>query len=184
MSKPSKGNSTRELPEEGQHAAVCKIIADLGTQKSAKEDWPDRKIILLLFELVDESTKDKVVYQTMRLTFTAKSKGLLKVMKPWQGVKKLDEYDMADALNKAANITIEHNGEYANIVAVTAPLKGQKIAKGFMKPTSVFLDETFDAEEFESLPEWIKNIIVDSPEYDEVSQPKKGSAKAKAKGKK
>jgi len=173
MSKPGRGNSTpRELPDEGQHSAICKIVADLGTQKSNNPDWADRHTILLLFELTELSTKQKPAYQTLQLTFTDKSKGLLKTMKAWQGVKKLSDYDMEDALNKPANITIEHNGEYANITAVTAPIKGQKIPKGFMSPLALFLDDTFDAETFESLPEWVKDKIMDSPEYEEVSAPK------------
>lgn len=173
MSKPGRGNSTpRELPDEGQHSAICKIIADLGTQKSNNPEWADRHVILLLFELTELSTKQKSAYQTLQLTFTDKSKGLLKTMKAWQQVKKLSDYDMLDALNKPANITIEHNGEYANITAVTALIKGQKVPKGFMSPLALFLDDSFDAETFESMPEWIKDKIMDSPEYEEVSAPK------------
>lgn len=172
MSKPSRSKSNRELPEEGSHMAMCKGVIDLGTQESKNPDWADRKIILLLFELTDLSTKQEPVFQTMQLTFTSKSKNLLKIMKSWRGVKDLADYDMEDALNKPALVTIEHNGDYANITAVVAPPKGTKVPKGFMSPVSCFLDDTFDEDAFEALPDWIKSKIVDASEYEDVANPR------------
>lgn len=174
MSKPK--STPRELPEEGYHDAVCKIVADIGTQEPKNEAWNAVKKIILVFELVDESSKDKIVWQSLMLTFTAKSKGLARTMKSWLGVKNVADYDMANALNKSASIQIEHSqdGNYANIVSVTQA-RG-KVAKGFMKPASVFLDENWDEDDFEAMPDWIKNKIVDSPEYDEVASPKSKKA--------
>lgn len=175
MSKPQRSSSNRVLPEEGTHLAICKVVADLGTQESSNKDWPDRHIILLLFELTELSEKNNPVYQTLRLTFTTKSKGLLKTMKSWMGVKDLADFDLKDALGEPALVTIEHNetGEYANITAVTAPRKGDRPPKGVMPKIAVFLDDTFDEDSFEELGEnkleWIQDKIMDSPEYEEVS---------------
>jgi hypothetical protein len=180
MSKPK--SAVRELPEEGSHNAVCKRVYDVGTQKSKNEKYQDRPLVIFFFELVDQSTKDNPVYITHRLTNIISNKSNLnKMLKSWLGIKDGKDFDLNDCLNKPAVVTIVHSedGQYANIETVTAPTKGSKIGKGVMGTGSFFLDDTFDKEEFESAPEWVQNLAIESSEFEEVSTPKKAQKKVK-----
>lgn len=180
MSKPKK--APRELVEEGSHNAVCVGFIDLGTQESKNEKFPARPRALLQFELVDLSTKERPVIMSREVTFSGHKKSkLAEILKGWLGVKDATEYDMEGVLNKPALLTVVHAetdaGEFANIENVSGLPKGTKIKKPTATVQSLFLDDTYDAEVFEGLPEWIQNKIIDSPEFQEISKPKKGKGK-------
>jgi hypothetical protein len=74
--------------------------------------------------------------------------------------------------------TTKDDKTYANITNIIAPGKG-KVTKSTNEPTSLYLDETFDQEVFESLPEFMQDMISDSPEYQALMEAA-GAAKAAA----
>ena len=181
MSKPPKA-APRELPDEGTHSAVCVGFIDIGTQKSEK--FGDRHQCLLRFELVDLSTKEKPVVMSRTMTYSGNAKSTLaKTLKAWLGVKDAGEFEMENLLGKPGIVTIEHSetekGNFANITNISAVRKGEKLKKPVSELKSLFLDDSYDAEVFESLPEWVQNKILDSDEYTEVSKPKGKSKKGK-----
>jgi len=169
MSKPTRqARDPKDLPREGRHLGVCKIVADLGTQESSNPDWAPRKVLMFIFELPSLSKKDKAVWVKKDVTFTPKSKGLKALSKSWLGINDTD-FDYAECLGMAAEIKIVHSedGQYANVEYVEATKK--KPAKGFMKEVSCFLDKTFDLRDFKLLPEWLQSKAMDSEEYQSIA---------------
>lgn len=186
--KPPKGPQ-RELPEEGAHNGVCVQLIDLGTQPSGNPDWPAKRKILVGFELPDIENEDGgATIVSQQFGFSSSNRGnLSKTLKQWQAVKNLDAFDMDDCLGKPAAITIIHNetdkGVFANISNIGALPKGTKVRKAQTALVSLYLDETFEQEVYEALPEWIRVKIASSPEYEEVManvKPKKAPAKPAA----
>ena len=178
--KPPKAGQ-RELPEEGAHNAVCIQVIDLGTQESRFNDViKNVRKILVGFELPDLENEDGgPTIVSLQMSFTDSPKGnLMKTMKQWLGVKTGD-FDMDDCLGKAAIITITHNttdkGTFANITNVGQVTKGHKVRKPQSGLVSLYIDESFDAEVFEALPEWIRTKIASSPEYEDFGVPAKPS---------
>jgi len=184
MSKIPKG-AQRELPEEGTHNAVCVQVIDLGTQKNANPEWGDKRKVLLGFELVDVQDEEHTALVSKQYTFSDSQKGnLMKDLKKWLNIKSGD-LDMDDCLGKQALVSIEHKetdrGTFANISNISSVPKGTKMRKPQSVTRSLYLDETFDADVYEELPEWIRLKIATSPEYEEVAAPKPAAKKAKGK---
>lgn len=179
--KAPKGQA-RELQAEGRYPAVARVIADIGTQVPKDSKFSPRRMLIILWELVEISTKDNVAYIAQRIPFSSKSKNYKKMLKTWMGMApdEVADFDASDMLNKGAEIEIVHSddGEYANVDRVSPAPKG-KMAKGFMKPVSVFLERgAFDKADFEELPEWIQNLAIESEEFKEVSGERKKVAAA------
>ena len=178
MSKP-RSTFKADLPKEGAYQAICKHVVELGTQKSNNPKFKDANRILFLYEIPSlqrkgEDGKKYPSYRTIDMGYSPKAKNLAAWMEDWLDVTDISKYDFADAVGERATITIKHsdNGKYANIKKI-APGKGKSGGNGLMEEISVFLDDTFDEDAFNALPQWIQSKIIDSPEYDEVSTPRK-----------
>jgi hypothetical protein len=185
--KIKASDSERELAPEGTHTAVCVRILDLGTQ--THEQYGEKRKLNLAFELLEEQTETGepfVVYKTYTASMSQRA-SLGKDVRSWMNVKieRDEEFDLDTLLGKPAMITIvrtegSDNKVYANIETITGLPKGMKVAKPSTELQTLYLDESFDQEVFDSLPEFLQDKIKLSPEFDEVgsSQPK---PKAKAK---
>lgn len=179
MSKPPKAK--RELAPEGVHKAVCVHVIDLGTQEfTIKGKQTSARKVSVGFELLGKKNgfgEPLVVAQ--RYTFSnSKKSNLMKDLKGWLGIKDPD-FDLDGLKDKPAQVTITHSedGEYANITNVGGVPKGTKFPKPTNKFVSLYLDETFDKDVFDDLPDYFKEKIASSPEYDEVAGPAKPKAK-------
>lgn len=183
----------RELAPSGSHNAVCIQVIDLGTQPSRTEGWDDQRKCQLAFQLVDESTTDGkaiVVYKEYTYSSGSKSK-LSKDIKAWLSLKDLNDFEMDTLLGKSCIVTVTHNesksngNTYANVTNISGLTKGAKVRKHTEPLISLYLDETFDQETFDNLPEFMRNKISGTPEYAEIfAAAKKTSAKKpKAKAK-
>ena len=168
-------STPRELAPEGAHSAAVVQIIDLGTQDSG--DYGPRHKLQIAYELVDEKTTEglaMVVYR--QYTFTSSPKGsLMKDLRSAFGIKDTD-IEMDDLLGKACMVTVEHKetdaGTFANVVAVGMLPKGTKAKKASEELKSLYLDETFDSEIFDSLPDFLREKIASSEEYEAVMLPK------------
>lgn len=180
-------SSNRVLAPEGIHAARCIRIVDLGTQLSNNPDWKPSRKLNLGFELVDEpyvfdeekGEENFVVYANYTLSLGKKSR-LRPVIESWTGKKIEESFELDNLLDAPCQIQIVHTKKddktYANITNIMAPGKG-KVTKSTNKAVSLYLDETFDQEVFDSLPEFMQDMISDSPEYQALTAP---AAPAKA----
>jgi len=182
MSKPK---SNKVDVEEGSYDMVVKTIADIGTQTVKEfnsDDEVEKKQVILVVELPELSKKEKPVTLTKWATNAASSKSFGgQLMKACGLNPKTADWD--DLLGKAFVGTVEHTESGNAKIKNPVPLKkGQKVGRGFIPTSSCYLDENYDAESFESMPEFIQNAMMKSPEFDKVHKKPKGN-KAPAKGK-
>lgn len=191
MKIPKGNRKERELLSEGTHNSVCIQIVDFGTQPGSNQYPDEKRIVNIGFQAVDEQNSEgnaMTIYRQFTFSSHAKSK-LMGFVIPWLGLKEkdLENFDMDDLLGKACLITVEHSetdkGTFANIKNISALPKGMKVKKATETLRSFYLDpdSDFDKETFDDLPEWMRNKIAASPEYAEVTAPKKKPVK---KGKK
>lgn len=172
--------SKGEMCPEGVHKAVCVYVVDMGTQEPSNPKFSAARKVRVGFELqgIRKKSGDPfLLFQSY--TFSSNPKAnLMKDLKAWLGIKDKD-VDMDELLGKGAMVTVSHSedGQYANVTNITGLPKGVKLAKPETKPYSLYLDETFDADVYNELPDSFKERIAASPEYDEVagapSKPKK-----------
>lgn len=172
MKTPKSGS--RELPKETSHNSVCVIVADIGTQPSNNPDWSDKRQLIMVHELPDIATKDgKPVTISGTYTFGDSPKGnLAKIHKSWLAVKNMGQHDVEDSLGKPGLLNVVHkesNGNtYANIDTIL-PARG-KVRRPQTDLTSFMMEEgkKFDKIGFDALPEWIRQKIAISPEYEKL----------------
>jgi hypothetical protein len=186
--KVPKGKEREPAPIGAHNSVACQVI-DLGTQEPNDPKFQAARKVQLAFELVDEKTEEGspfVVYKSY--TFSASSKSnLSKDLKAWLGIKEPEDFDLADVLGKPALINIEHkekkngSGIRADISSITPLPKSMKAKKGTEPLKALFLDESFDEDTFNDLPDFMKTMIAASPEYAEIIEarqnrkPKKSS---------
>lgn len=186
--KPPKGKP-RELCPEGTHQAQLISIIDVGTQEPTNPTYNKSRRVYFNFEITEprmQKEDGSPFFLRRDYTFSNKSKNLLKDLKGWLGVKKLDDYDIDNALGKHGLLKVEHSGDdgqYDNIVNISEVPKGLKLYKATTPLSSFYLDE-FDEDAFKALPQWIQDKIVKSDEYpgimEEHMKSKKGTTATKA----
>lgn len=181
----------RELAPEGNgQDAVCLGIVDLGTQPATNPAWDDARKCLIVFELVNSKRKNGKPFDvTKNVTFTMSQNGkLAEILEAWLGIspKELRKFDPDDLKGKPALLNIKHSedGNFANIIAISAPPAKHKMKKASMPTYSLYLDETFDQDVFDGLSEGLKNKIAASPEYAAVMSGKFKKKPVPAKGRK
>lgn len=162
----------RELPDEGSYPAACIRVLDMGTQVHPKYG-PKRKINVAM-EILGEETEDGepfVVYKNYTASLGPKA-SLTKDLKTWMGLKfeKGDEFDFEQILGQLGMVTIVHNEStdgnvYANIDTISKLPKGLKPGKPTLEPSSLYLNDDFDEEVFDELPDWLQDKIKKTDEY-------------------
>lgn len=180
-----------ELPPAGTHLAICYRLVDLGTQPGGQYG-PMHKV-MLGWELPDELMKDGRPF-TVSGWYTwsmGEKANLRKILEGWRGqpfsepdFKGSHRFDVKNVIGKPCLLTIvhEHKGEktYANVTHASKLMKGQTAPPPVNKPVYVWLShELFDAEAFDSLPDGLKNKIMQSPEYKRLigADPTNGAAR-------
>lgn len=181
----SQGGSSNYTPAPaGTHSARCIQVVDLGTQKSEyKGKVTQARKVRFVFELVDEKhvfdeTKGEQPFVVGKeFTLSVGDKSALKpVIEAWRG-KKLTEQekeqgvDLAIFLGKPALVSIVHEKSktndkiYANISGISSVLKGMQVAKSSNPELLFFIGDEKQFEVFEQLPEFVKEKIKASPEF-------------------
>lgn len=185
MSKPK---SAKVDVDEGVYFMKLIRVADIGTQTVRKfgsqdeDDTEEKKQVILEVELVELSEKNKPVTLSKWATNSASSRSFGGKMIKAMGLPK--DADWNDCLGKFFQAPVEHTESgNAKIKDPIAIKKGTKYSLGFIKEySSVFLDESFDREAFEAMPEFIQNAIIKSPEFDAIEAKRnKGKAATKKK---
>lgn len=176
----------KELCPEGTYPVTCVSITDLGTQ--SHEVYGDKRKFNVGFEIANETDSEGnpfIVYRTFNAGLTMKSH-LGKTLKSWLGMtfEKDEEFDLDELLGKQGQATIIHNegtdgNVYANVDTLTSLMKGIKVPKTKTALSSFYLDENFDQETFDDLPEFIREKIAKSPEYQAVLEAKQSAKRAK-----
>lgn len=190
--KVSEQKFERINPPEGTHFARLIRIIDCGTQHSDKFGTDQHKI-RMTFELVDEKyefdeakgEQPFLIDRQYTLNLNPKA-SLRKDMEAWRGKKFTkaeleDGFDMKKLINSAGQVQIVHtpsadgDATYANIGALMAAPKGIKVTRP-ENDRFLFSIEEFDQELFDSFPDWIREMIESSPEYQEMNGETDGSS--------
>ena len=186
MSKLKVSQREKVLAPEGVHNARIVRIVELGTQPS--DEWGDKFKIEISFELVDESAvfneekgEQNFVVRKKYNRSLHKRSDLAKHITAITGNKfeAGDEFEMDDLLNQPCQVEITHSedGQYANITGIMKAAKGVKVAKAESELQSLYLDESFDQDVFDTLPEYMQDMIADTDEYKELFPDEKPKSK-------
>jgi len=178
--KVTESSSQRVLPPEGTHLARLVTIVDLGSQYSERYDKTSRKV-RISFELVDETHvfdeargEQPFMIDRQYTVNLGKKANLRRDAESWRG-KKFVEKDFKDGgflldslIGTAGTVQVVHveseGKHYANIQSLGSLVKGTKVKKPVSDVYMFDLDE-FDEELYNEFPDWLKELIAESPEY-------------------
>lgn len=167
-------NKPKPQPTIGTHTARCFSIVDVGTQKVAFEgqekflhqvrfDWE-------LPEEVMEDGRPFTIGREYTLSF-GKNAALTDLIQSWKGADISKGYALATLLSEPCNITVVHNEKgYAKIASV-APLKKNEVAPPQVNKSRRLWLASYKHTDFEALPDFLKEKIKLSPEYQEIINP-------------
>lgn len=181
-SQPKK--SEYELTPQGQFAALCYQVIDLGTQPSTDPTKSPSRKVSIAFELHGENLLgDGTAYMgdgkpfTIRTKFTislAEKSNLRPFLEGWRGKaftpEELEAFDLSRLVGAPATITVAHKPSkdskktYANIQSIT-PLNKTLPKPLLFNKTILFEIEPWVQTNFDGLPEWIRKQVEQSAEY-------------------
>lgn len=172
MIAKENGNGNFEPLEPGIYGAICTRVVDLGTQKNEyKGEVSHVRQVLLGFEVAKYMQDGRPFYVMGTYTLSLSEKATLrKILEGIRGKAFTDEerkgFEMKKVLGAKCQLVIgQTSGGKAKIVT-GAPVQGAATPQ----PSSLiyFSLEEFSHVVFESLGEWIKGKIVQSPEYEKA----------------
>ena len=166
--------------EEGMHHAVCYAVYDLGTQRNDKFNKSERKIAVV-WELPEqriELERDGVTVELARskskkYTLSLHKKAnLRKDLESWRGQSftevELEGFDITKLLGINCMMQIIHEKKddktYANIASIVPLMKNMEKKK--TENDVVFFSFQDHTAIPDGTPEWIIDMIKESPEWD------------------
>lgn len=180
--KQPEGSSIEPI-EIGNHQAVCYSVVDLGTQRNEYFDKQMRQVAItweipsLRIELVRDNVKvnlPRAITKTYTISLHEKA-NLYKDLVSWRGKvftpEELEGFNLRNILKVNCLLQIVHNKKgdktYANVAAVTGLPKGMEVL--IPENPTVTYDMTENGYELpQNVPEWIRDIIKKSMEYQAV----------------
>lgn len=186
MIKAEKTEVKKELVPAGTHIARVYEIIQVGT---VKEEWEgeskDTPKVRISWELPLElhtygtENKPMVISREFTLSMGAKS-NLRPIVEGVLGAPLQDQeayaFDIEKLLGEDSLVTIVHKpkksgGTYAFLSASAPLMKGQVCPEPFNKPKILSYDN-WDEAFFNSLPDFLKEKMSETPEYKEMRNPK------------
>jgi hypothetical protein len=182
LPKSSGGESAFELTPDGNHLAVCFQVIDLGTHKIVyKDNEKEQRKVIIGWELPHERMSDGRPFMVKkRYTFSSNEKATMRRdLESWRGKKFQDSdfgpngFDIRNLLGKGCFLQVVHNDvgdkTYANINSIGSLPKGTTTPELENAPVYLSLDEEdYDPAVFADLPEWMQELIAESPEYKQL----------------
>lgn len=169
--------------EPGVYIAVCVHSIDLGEQLCEYKDKGSsyNNQVQLVFELMGETVEidGKQEPRTLSRTLNfsqSRNGGLRKFVQSWLGKTFSDEafseFDTNDLVGLAAQLSVilSETGEYANIDAIMQLPKGMQ-APAPTLPLIRFDMEPWNADAFDALPDWAREKIKKSTQYQKLHAP-------------
>jgi hypothetical protein len=164
------------LVPAGTHAAVCYLVAELGTQET---NFGKKPQIHLGWELPEERLPNgKVAVVSRRYAMSADPKSSLRSdLEGWEGRRfspiDLDSFNIGDMVGRTCLLSVQHSDEvggriYANVISVMPPPRGTaKRAQTENDPVVFELADPDSRAVYGMLPEFLKTAISRSSEYQE-----------------
>jgi len=188
MIKAKVKESNREKVPSGTHIARCYSMIHVGTvtweyQGEVKETDKVR----LAFEIPAEMREFKpgemepmVISKEYTLSMHEKA-NLRKDLESWRGKTFTEaearDFDILNLIGVSCSLGVIHkeskNGKsYADISSLSGVPKGVKSEKGINEIFILDYNENWDLEKFETLPDFIKDYMKMTPEYEEITTAK------------
>lgn len=172
-----------EMIAAGAHVAIPYGIVDLGTQYQEKFDKSARKV-RILFEFPNAlQAEGKFAGQPFVLAknytnLLVDKSNLMKDLVRWRGKpftkEQLEKFDLSKLLGVPcmANVIHQDKKQSSGVYAAIDSLSGVPVGMNVPKLTNnmfIFSLDDFDQATFDAQPEFVKEIIVASPEYKALS---------------
>lgn len=173
----NESNNSYYLIPEGKHLAVLTQIIDLGTHTKEGKFWTkEQRQIRLNWELPNtlHEFKDwdgeKTAFKWQTYTFSMYNKAQLRAVVEsiiWKSLsdEDADNFDFNTLLGKSCIMKIEHSDyqgkTYANIFSI---VESDEVVKT-TNPQLIFSIDEYSQAKFDSIAEWMQDLIKESPEY-------------------
>jgi hypothetical protein len=180
VQETGKSSGDFQIAPAGNHIAICYSLVELGHQYSAKYDkWQPK--VQIAWELPTEPMADgRPFVVSQRYTASlGELASLRRDLEGWRGrpftEEELAGFDLKNILGKPCMVNVVHNKPkdrtYANVKSVASVPKGFQVPQQ-VNPSVLFElgDQGYDAEIFASLPEWMRNTILESRELKSMNQ--------------
>lgn len=169
--------------EPGVYVAVCVYSIDLGEQLCEYKDKSKsyNNQVQLGFELIGETVEidGKQEPRTLSRTLNfarSKNSSLRKFVQSWLGKtfsdEAFDEFDTNDLVGMPAQLSVilNESGDYSNIDTIMQLPKGMPAPQA-TQPLIRFDIEPWDDTAFEQLPDWAKEKVKKSTQYQKLHVP-------------
>ena len=184
IAEAATGSTNRQIAPEGNHVARCYSMIDLGTQTTEfNGETKNQRKVRITWELPNETTVFKeengeqpfVVSKDFTLSMHEKST-LRQYLESWRGKafseQEASSFDVSKLIGVPCMINLAHKTAKSGKTCVDV-LSITPLPKGFTCPPQVnpnleFSLQTPDMGVYESLPEWLKAKIAESPEFDQI----------------
>nr|WP_302657520.1 hypothetical protein [uncultured Agathobaculum sp.] len=162
--------------EPDVYMAVCTIVADVGEQYSEKYKNTNNQV-LLAFDIpdiaIEVNGENKPRQLSKRYTYSTDTRSNLnKILCSWLNKKfsedELRELELFDLLGRGCQVqvTLKEDGKHNDIANVMALPRGMKTPETVNPYLAYDIDKDgFTGEKWDALPEWLRNIIEQSEQY-------------------
>ena len=171
----------REIAPAGSHDAVCCTIVDLGTQITA---YGVKRQLYLAWELPQELNSNGKPFVVGKFyTLTGDARGTLRQdLESWLGrvfdQGEIEEIDLlTELIGRTGTLGLVHNTTQngqtrAQVTSIMLPRRGtaERIAT-VNAPITFGIEDGLDRNAYDALPEWLRNIVAKSPEYQRAVTP-------------
>jgi hypothetical protein len=190
IAKSSGETTQRELIPAGTYLARCYSMVHLGTVKQSylgEDKWTN--LVRITWELptelrcfnAEKGEQPCVISKEVTLSMNEKST-LRALLTGWRGKAFSDEeakeFDVAKLLGKPCMISIFHQASksnpeksYERIASISPVMKGMQ-CPAQINPTFEFSVLDYNQDKFDSMPEFIKEMVRGSKEFQQMLQPK------------
>jgi hypothetical protein len=190
IAKSSGETTQRELIPAGTYLARCYSMVHLGTVKQSylgEDKWTN--LVRITWELptelrcfnAEKGEQPCVISKEVTLSMNEKST-LRALLTGWRGKAFSDEeakeFDVAKLLGKPCMISIFHQASksnpekvYERIASISPVMKGMECPPQ-INPTFEFSVLDYNQDKFDSMPEFIKEMVRGSKEFKQMLQPK------------
>lgn len=172
------GSETKEyeLVPAGSHPAICYGLIDLGTQQETYEGKPRvAHKIQLLFEtptLLNKEGKPHTIGAKLTCSDDPKAT-LTKWLIKWRGrdftAEEKKTFKLVNIVGAGCQIEVIHKekkgGGTGDLIETVRKLGADVKMPPLSRPKLVFFIADWQQQVFDSLPQWMKNLIIQSPEY-------------------
>lgn len=191
MPVAKQGKHTPPIPA-GVYHAICVGVIDVGTPSQPIGNFPARRKVKITWELPHERIQmerdgkgvdlPRVISKDYTLS-TDKKANLRHDLEAWRGrpftADEVKEFEVANVIGANCQINVVHKPSadgskvYANVSTIMPlPKGGEKLKPE--SPTIVFdIPESLPVTFPQGLPDWIKNQIMASEEYQELTNPQR-----------